>query len=93
MRGPSSQVSARSGIFYGVDTNAGDTSPTLKLLENVRCLECGAVYTKPAGGGTVEENPGCPDCGYVGWVAITAPLFGDWRPYRSGEDRLQQPGG
>ena len=40
----------------------------LKVLETVRCLECGAVYSKPAGGGTFRENPGCPDCGYVGWV-------------------------
>ena len=42
---------------------------SLRVVESVRCLECGAVYAKPAGGGTVQANPGCPECGYVGWVA------------------------
>jgi hypothetical protein len=37
-------------------------------LEPVRCLECGAVYAKPTEGGTVDRNPGCPRCGYVGWI-------------------------
>jgi hypothetical protein len=45
----------------------------LAVLESVRCLECGAVYAKPAAGGTVEENPGCPHCGYVGWIPISPP--------------------
>ena len=89
----SSQVSARSGVFNDVDANPGDDAPSLTVLESVRCLECGAVYSKPAGGGTVRQNPGCPDCGYVGWVAINAPLFGDWRPHHSAEDRLRQNGG
>jgi predicted nucleic acid-binding Zn-ribbon protein len=34
----------------------------------VRCLDCGERYSKPLGGGTVRANPGCPECGYVGWV-------------------------
>jgi hypothetical protein len=42
-------------------------------VESVRCLDCGAVYAKPAGGGTVQANPGCPECGYVGWVALAPP--------------------
>lgn len=41
-------------------------------LDRVRCLECGTIYAKPVGGGTVQENPGCPKCGYLGW--ITEPL-------------------
>jgi hypothetical protein len=45
----------------------------LRFVESVRCLECGAVYAKPAGGGTVHANPGCPECGYVGWVALAPP--------------------
>ena len=57
MRGPSSQVSARSGIFYGVDTNAGDESPSLTVLESVRCLECGVVYAKPRAGGRKVKVP------------------------------------
>ena len=43
------------------------------MLETVRCLECGAVYAKPAGGGTVYANPGCPSCGYVGWIPLSVP--------------------
>jgi predicted nucleic acid-binding Zn-ribbon protein len=42
----------------------------LAVVASVRCLECGAIYAKPAGGGTVHSNPGCPDCGYVGWIAV-----------------------
>jgi hypothetical protein len=52
-----------------VDSNSGDESPSLTVLESVQCLECGAVYAKPADGGTVRENPGCPECTYVGWAA------------------------
>jgi len=48
----------------------------LRLVESVRCLECDAVYAKPAGGGTVQANPGCPECGYVGWVAVTRAANG-----------------
>jgi hypothetical protein len=40
-------------------------------VHDVRCLECGTVYSKPLGGGTVDRNPGCPACGYVGWLAVT----------------------
>ena len=57
-----------------VASESGDGMRTLTVVESVRCLDCGAVYVKPAGGGTVRENPGCPDCGYVGWVA--AELIG-----------------
>jgi hypothetical protein len=41
---------------------------TLQLVERVRCLDCGSAYSKPAAGGTVAANPGCPECGYLGWV-------------------------
>jgi hypothetical protein len=44
------------------------------VLESVRCLECRAVYSKPVRGGTVQANPGCPECGYVGWVRLTGPV-------------------
>ena len=43
----------------------------LGVLETVRCLDCGDVYAKPAGGGTVQANPGCPNCGYVGWIPLS----------------------
>jgi hypothetical protein len=45
----------------------------LAAFESVRCLECGEVYAKPLAGGTVEKNPGCPLCGYVGWIPLTLP--------------------
>ena len=45
----------------------------LMLFESVCCLECGETYSKPVGGGTVEKNPGCPTCGYVGWIPLSPP--------------------
>ena len=78
-----------------MDSNSGDESPRLSVLESVRCLECGAVYAKPSDGGTVRENPGCPDCGYVGWVtAVDARSFNqDLLLRHSVADRLQRPFG
>jgi predicted nucleic acid-binding Zn-ribbon protein len=49
------------------------TFPSFAVLESVRCLECGEVYAKPSVGGTVEQNPGCPACGYVGWIPVSLP--------------------
>jgi len=37
------------------------------LVLTVHCLACAATYGKPEGRGTVETNPGCPECGYLGW--------------------------
>ena len=45
----------------------------LSMLESVRCLECSEVYSKPSAGGTVVKNPGCPSCGYVGWIPLSLP--------------------
>jgi len=45
----------------------------LSVLESVVCLECGEHYSKPSFGGTVEQNPGCPLCGYVGWIPARIP--------------------
>jgi hypothetical protein len=42
--------------------------------ERVRCLECGTVYSKPHGRGTLRANPGCPHCGYLGWLAASVPF-------------------
>jgi hypothetical protein len=44
----------------------------LSNIETVRCLSCGAAYAKPSSGGTVRANPGCPECGYVGWVLASS---------------------
>jgi hypothetical protein len=45
----------------------------LAVLESVRCLECSEIYSKPVAGGTVQKNPGCPTCGYVGWIPLSVP--------------------
>ena len=62
----------------GKDTSSEGPLPG---QETVRCLDCGGLYRKPVGGGTVSANPGCPDCGYVGWVLapkrVTPPLVQD----------------
>jgi hypothetical protein len=55
-----------------MDAIAAIAGPSARF-ESVRCLECGEVYAKPAGGSTVEQNPGCPLCGYVGWIPLTRP--------------------
>jgi hypothetical protein len=47
--------------------------PVFSMFESVRCLECGEVYSKPVAGGTVQKNPGCPVCEYVGWIPVSLP--------------------
>jgi hypothetical protein len=44
-------------------------SDTVVHIERVCCLECETTYVKPAAGGTVDRNPGCPRCGYIGWIS------------------------
>jgi hypothetical protein len=48
------------------------------------------TYVKPTGGGTVSANPGCPECGYVGWVNETSPMMRDTSQLRSVGDRLRR---
>jgi predicted nucleic acid-binding Zn-ribbon protein len=57
----------------------------------VHCLECGGVYAKPATGGTLARNPGCPRCGYSGWIAATVDVTPatDAQPTRSVADPRQ----
>lgn len=62
----------------------------LTALEPVRCLDCGTEYAKPTGGGTLSTNPGCPGCGYVGWLPSAVSLNGSWRRDRFAADRLQR---
>ena len=69
----------------------GDDAPSLSVLESVRCLECGFVYSKPSDGGTARQNPGCPECGYVGWLSIAIPVTQAIVPHRSAAGRLQDP--
>ncbi len=63
--------------------NDRNRAQPLSSIERVRCLHCSAGYVKPAGGGTVSANPGCPECGYVGWVLERAPVTADAVPTRS----------
>ena len=51
-----------------------DEGPAFAVYQSVRCLECGVVYAKPSRGGTARANPGCPECGYVGWVSVDVPF-------------------
>jgi hypothetical protein len=41
--------------------------PSLRVIETVRCLGCGAVYSRRRERSTSVANPGCPECTYVGW--------------------------
>lgn len=59
----------------------------LQLLETVRCLECSEVYAKPISGDTVTRNPGCPTCGYLGWLPVSVPST----PPRFGGDLQRRP--
>ena len=61
-----------------------------ELLETVRCLECGIVYAKPTTGGTASSNPGCPECGYVGWVTTSARVTEPSPTFRSAADHLRR---
>ena len=63
---------SQAGIFVSMGI-AVPKEASLALLESVRCLECGEVYSKPNAGGTVQKNPGCPTCGYVGWIPVSLP--------------------
>ena len=59
--------------------------PRLAQIETVKCLSCGAHYSKPSSGGTVRANPGCPECAYVGWVPASS--LTRLEPRRSSADR------
>ena len=59
----------------------------LSPLNPVRCLACGNVYSKPEGGGTARSNPGCPKCGYVGWLPAESEFSGVVGPLRFALDR------
>ena len=54
----------------------------------VCCLDCTRAYAKPVGGGTITTNPGCPYCGYVGWVSAAELSVASLRG-RSAADRLR----
>ena len=73
-----------------MEGDAPETSSQIPMIERVRCLECGEVYAKPAGGGTVRANPGCPECGYVGWVGTAIPFTRELAQNRFFAGRLRR---
>jgi hypothetical protein len=80
------QDSLQSGVISVMGDEPGEGGPSLAVYESVSCLECGTVYAKPSRGGTARSNPGCPECGYVGWVSVNV-RFAEVQPRRSDEDR------
>jgi len=75
---------ATCGIYSDVER---PRTTRMSNVVSVRCLGCGEVYAKPLGGGTVRANPGCPGCGYVGWViapelTTSTPHFAEDHPNR-----------
>jgi hypothetical protein len=73
--------------------NDADGEGPLSRIARVRCLGCGVTYVKPSGGGTVSANPGCPECGYVGWVDENSPVKRDALQIRSAGDPLRRRAG
>jgi hypothetical protein len=68
----------------------GEANSNVVQIDRVRCLECGAKYVKPADGGTVNENPGCPKCGYLGWISATIPASSSGLRRFAGDRRQRQ---
>ena len=67
-----------------------DVPRNVVQIDRVCCLDCGATYTKPGDGGTVNENPGCPRCGYLGWIPASVPTEAP-ELHRSAEDPRLPP--
>ncbi len=40
----------------------------------VRCRACCCEYAKPDARSTARANPGCPECGALGWMPILHPV-------------------
>ena len=70
-----------------ISEGMGSASVRLRLIEAVCCLGCGAEYAKPSGRGSLVASPGCPACGYVGWVPSRLPVTAASPRGRSDADR------
>jgi hypothetical protein len=68
----------------------GSRATRISNVVTVRCLGCSEFYAKPLGGGTVRANPGCPECGYVGWVLAPELPSEASTPDRSSEDHQRR---
>jgi hypothetical protein len=62
------------------------TVETHPIDVTVKCLACGSTYAKPNGRGTVKTNPGCPECGYLGWTPLAEAFSGGGARRRFGAD-------
>jgi NAD-dependent SIR2 family protein deacetylase len=62
------QVLAGERVNIGMQVERARSS-----LDEVRCLDCHAVYELPLDAHT-RETPGCPVCGAVAWLAATIPV-------------------
>ena len=86
------QVLAEKGVYLDVnDQDEDDGETPLDIVPEVRCLSCGTVYGKSRGGGTVSKSPGCPECGYVGWLSAKVPVSEEFERRHFGADRLRLP--
>jgi hypothetical protein len=50
-----------------------EDEPTFHVIETVRCLGCGSVYSRRRERSTAIANPGCPACTYLGWEPVSSP--------------------
>jgi hypothetical protein len=76
-----------------MDVDDADALRPGPRIRRVRCLDCGILYLKPTRGGIVSTNPGCPGCGYVGWVLESPTLRRNGGPHRYVGDLPQRPPG
>jgi len=51
-----------------------DMQTGLEPSELVRCLACGVVYGKPLEPADLTDGAACPECGDVGWLALSIPV-------------------
>ena len=66
---------------------------SLVSVNAVQCLECAYTYAKPTSGGTVQRNPGCPRCGYIGWMPAALDVIPAGEPSHFVADLLQRRAG
>ena len=71
----STKSPARKSRAANKPSQLGTSHPSRRLLFD-RCWS------------RVTRNPGCPRCGYVGWILATIPVKSAAPPRRSGADRL-----
>jgi hypothetical protein len=79
------------GVYLHVSDQETEDEIPLRVVQEVRCLSCGTVYGKPKGGSAVSKNPGCPECGYVGWLSARVPVSEEFERRHFGADRLRLP--